>query len=167
MLIRRVIHNYFGDNADSSAMRRIQKRLEVLDCPVARIHRCVVGDVVPVVTQRRGIKRQQPQGVYAQLLQIIQFVGKSAKIAATVPVAIAERADMKLINNRVFVPEVSVLRRQLSTLLIRSLPIPSPGPIADLRRLIKLQPGQPKPEQSLQPQKASADRAYSKNMRRQ
>ena len=64
----------------------------------------VVGDVVAVVAQRRGIKRQQPQRRDAQVLQIVELLRQAAKVADAVVVAVVERADVQLIDDRVLVP---------------------------------------------------------------
>ena len=47
-------------------MRRVEKLLEILQCPVARMDLAVVGDVIPVVAERRGKEGQEPQAGHAQ-----------------------------------------------------------------------------------------------------
>ena len=61
----------------SWASRR--KCLEVLQRAVGRMDARVIGDVVAVVSQRRGIKGQQPERGDAEVLQVIEFFGKPRK----------------------------------------------------------------------------------------
>ena len=64
----------------------------------------VIGDVVAVVAQRRRIERQQPDRGHAEVLQIVELRGKPAEIADAVAVAVVERADVELVDDRVLVP---------------------------------------------------------------
>ncbi len=77
----------------------------------------VVGDIVSIVAERRREKREQPDGIDPQVLQIIELLQQSGKIADAVVVAVAEGANVQLINNRVFVPERSGLDCQFFDLL--------------------------------------------------
>ena len=52
----------------------------------------VVGDVVAVVAQRRGIERQQPERGDAEVLQVVELLGQAAEVADAVAVAVVERA---------------------------------------------------------------------------
>ena len=61
MLIRGVIDHELGDDPQIAAVRLADKLLEVVHPPVGRVDVLVVGNVVAVVAQRRGIERQQPQ----------------------------------------------------------------------------------------------------------
>ena len=89
----------------------IEEAAEIGHRAVGGIHVQVVGNVVAVVRQWRGIKRQQPQRGDAQVLQIAEILRQAAKIADAVAVAIQERADVKLINDRVLVPRCIGYRR--------------------------------------------------------
>ena len=59
----------------SALVGRLHERPEVCDAPVARVDGAVVGDVVAVVAQRRGLERQQPQAIDAQLRQVVELRG--------------------------------------------------------------------------------------------
>ena len=112
VLVGRVIHHQLGDDAQFAAMRFVEKRAEVIQRAVLRIDVGVVGDVVAVVLQRRGKKRQQPDRRDAQVLDVIEPLGEAAKIADAVAVAVAERAHMKLVDDGILVPQaLSFLRR--------------------------------------------------------
>ena len=61
----------------------------------------VVGDVVAVILQGRGVKGQQPDGGDPQVLQIIQLLGEPPEIADAVLVAVIKGADVHLVNDGV------------------------------------------------------------------
>ena len=107
-----MIHDHFDDHADAAIVRRGQKSLEVVQRAVARMNGGVIRDVVAVIAQRRRIKRQQPDGVGAQLLKIIEALRQPDKITDTVAIAVAKSAHVQLVNDRVFVPQVVFLQRQ-------------------------------------------------------
>ena len=68
MLVRRVVDHQLGDHPDAAFMGRFQKGLEVLEIAVERVNARVVGDVVPVVLQRRRVEGQEPDGRDPQVL---------------------------------------------------------------------------------------------------
>ena len=112
MLVRGVVQHHFDDDADSALVRGVQETLEIVQGAVAGMDRGVVGDVVAVVAQRRREKGHQPDGVDAQILQIIQLLREAAEVADAVAVAVVKRADVDLIDDRVLVPKRLVDRRQ-------------------------------------------------------
>src|SRR5207248_2408 len=65
----------------------------------------IIGDVVAVVAQWRRIKRQQPNGRDAKLLEILELLNQAAKIADAVTIAVMKGFDMQLVDDRVFVPK--------------------------------------------------------------
>ena len=65
----------------------------------------VVGDVVAVVAQRRGVEGQEPERVDAEPLQVVELLGQAGKVADAVVVAVEEGADVHLVDDRVLVPE--------------------------------------------------------------
>ena len=74
MLVGRVIDDQLDDHLDAALVRGGQKRLEVGQRAVARMHVPVVGDVVAVVFQRRREERQQPETRDAEILQVIELL---------------------------------------------------------------------------------------------
>ncbi len=60
MLVRGMIDDQLGDYPDIAPVRLADKGLEIGHPPIGRIDVLVIRDVVPVVAQRRRIKRQQP-----------------------------------------------------------------------------------------------------------
>src|SRR5438093_2964297 len=106
MLIAGVIDHQLGDDADSAMVRLAQKRFEICKRAIARMDGGVIRDVISVIAQRRGIERQEPKRVDAEVLEVIELARQTLKITDAVGVRIEERLDVRLINNPVFVPEV-------------------------------------------------------------
>ena len=104
ILIGRVIDHEFGDDAQIPLMRRIKKRAKIIERAEVRVDVEIIGDVVPVVAKRRRIKRQEPDGGNAELLEIIQPLDQAAEVAHPVAVAVAEGLDVQLVDDRVLVP---------------------------------------------------------------
>ena len=105
MLVRRVVHDQLGDDPQTAAVGRLDKRLEVLEVAVGRLDVQVVGDVVAVVPLRRGVRRQQPQGGDPEILQVVELLDQAAEVADPIVVAVEEGLDVQLIQDRVLVPE--------------------------------------------------------------
>ena len=92
--------------------RRCASLTKCVDVAQGAVHRVdvrVVGDVVAVVAQRRGIERQQPERVDAEILQVGELFDQAAEVADAVGVAVVESADVQLVDDRVLVPERIVL----------------------------------------------------------
>ncbi len=83
---------------------------EVVERAVARVDVQVVGDVVAVVAQRRGKEGQQPEAGDAEALQVVELLREALKVADAVVVAVEERLDVRLVDDRVLVPERIVVR---------------------------------------------------------
>ena len=92
----------------SCASRR--KRAKSRMRPVVRVDRPVVGDVVAVVAQRRGVERQQPEGRDAQVVQVVELRDEAPEVADAVVVAVAERPHVELVDDGVAVPVRAVVR---------------------------------------------------------
>ena len=105
MLVGRVVDDELGQHADVQRVRGVDELLEVVQRAVDRIDRRVVGDVVPVVSKRRRIEREQPQAGDAEVVQVGQLLREAGEIADAVRVAVVEGADVHLVDDRVLVPE--------------------------------------------------------------
>ena len=115
MLIGGVIDDQLGDDAQPAAVGVAQEITEVLEGAVTRIDGRVMGDIVAVVPQRRGIERKKPDRRDAEILKVIELLSQAAEIADAIGVAVVERPHVGLIDDRVFVPErVSVKCRGLN-----------------------------------------------------
>ena len=60
-----------------------------------------------------------PDGVGAKLLQIVQFLSQTSKIANAIAIAVIKRPHMDLINDCIFVP-LRVLRQCQATFSLRA-----------------------------------------------
>jgi hypothetical protein len=105
VLIGRVVHHELDEHPDVAPMGSVDERLEVVERAVAGVDRAVVGDVVPVVLQRGGKERQEPDARDPQALQIVQLLGEAVEVADAVVRAVEERLDVRLIDDGVLVPE--------------------------------------------------------------
>jgi hypothetical protein len=62
VLVAGVVDDQFGDDAQPQPVRAAHELSKVAHRPVTGIDALIVGDVVTVVAQRRGVERQQPDG---------------------------------------------------------------------------------------------------------
>src|SRR5215469_16718476 len=67
--------------------------------------RAIIRNIVAVVTKRRREKGHQPNGVDAEILQVIEPLRQSTEVSVAVAAAVIKSADVDLINNCVFVPK--------------------------------------------------------------
>ena len=73
VLVRGVVDHQLGDDAQPAPVRLANKALEIGHAAIGRVDVLVVGDVVAVVAQRRGVEREQPQRRDTEILQIIEL----------------------------------------------------------------------------------------------
>ncbi len=104
VLIGCVIDDELGDDAESPAVRVIEKAAAVLERAVRRMDVRIVGDVVAIVAQRRRVERQQPHCGDAEVLQVSEPRREAREVADPVSIAVLERPDVQLIDDRVLVP---------------------------------------------------------------
>src|SRR5262245_35116852 len=105
MLIRGVVDDKLGDDAQPALVRRIEKCQEVSPRAVLRVDAFVVGDVVPVISQGRRVERLEPHRRDAERLDVIELLREAGEVTDAVAVAVGERANVNLIDGRVSVPE--------------------------------------------------------------
>jgi hypothetical protein len=78
---------------------------EVAQRAESRVDAHVVGDVVAVVAQRRGIERQQPDAGDAEVGEVVELPRQPGEIAYAVAAGIEISLDVQLIDDGVFVPQ--------------------------------------------------------------
>ena len=105
MLVGGVIDDQLGDDPDPALVRLAQERAEVAQRAVARVDPLVVRDVVPVVTQRRRVEGQQPEAGDAEPLEVVELLREPGEVADAVRGRVAEGPHVRLVDDRVFVPE--------------------------------------------------------------
>ena len=104
MLIRGVIDDQLGDDAQAALVGGLHEVPEILHRPVGGIDVAVIGDVVAVVAQGRGIERHDPERRDAEIADVIEFLGQALEIADPVIRRIEERLDVNLVDDGVTVP---------------------------------------------------------------
>ena len=120
VLVRGVVQDELGDHAQPPAVRLAEQGLEVRERAVGRVHARVVGDVVAVVPEGRGIEGEEPDGGDAEVPQVVEFLRQPAEIADPVGVAVAEGPDVGLVEDGILVPERLVAERDLVSGLAHS-----------------------------------------------
>ena len=73
VLIGGVVDDQVGDDFQAALVGGIEQRLEVGDGAVVGVDAHEIGNVVAVVLVRRGIHRQQPDAIDAELLDVVEF----------------------------------------------------------------------------------------------
>lgn len=89
-----MVHHQIGHHAKATRMSRIQERLEILQRTEIGMDAAIIGHVIPVILQGRGVHRLHPDAIDAQRLDMIQFGDGSPKIAVAVAIGIATRANV-------------------------------------------------------------------------
>ena len=77
VLVGGVVDHQLGDHPQAAAVRLAQEAPEVAAGAVGGMDVGVVGDVVAVVAQRRGVERQQPEGGDAEVRQVVELAGQA------------------------------------------------------------------------------------------
>ena len=105
MLIGGMVDHEFGDDPQAALVGLSEEVLEVVERAAVRMDARVVRDVVAVVPERRGVEGKQPERRDPEVLQVVEASGEPAKVADAVAVAVLERTDPQLVEDRVLVPE--------------------------------------------------------------
>lgn len=127
MLVRGVVDHELRDDPDAAVVRRRHELAEIAHGAVSRIDGGVVGDVVAIVPQGRGIERQQPHGGDAKVLKIIEFLYEAREVADAVVIGIEERLDMQFVDDSVLVPVPVVAIDHVAWAMRRGLAIEDSG----------------------------------------
>ena len=111
--VRRVVHDEVDDHPDAAGVGGVEEVVEVVDGADLGKDVGVVGDVVATVTQRRGHERRHPQTVHAEPLEVVELLGQAVEVADAVAVAVLERPDQHLVEDRCLEPVGRVVRQPL------------------------------------------------------
>ena len=104
VLIRGVVDDQLGDDAQPARVGFAQELPEVLQRAVRLVDAFIVPDVVAVVAQRRGVERLQPDAGDAERLDVVEFARQPLKVTDAVVIAVEIAADVDLVDDGVFVP---------------------------------------------------------------
>ena len=105
VLIGGVVDDEFDEDLHVALVGGGEEALEVVDGAVAGVDLGVVGDVVAVVAEWRGVERQKPEAGDAEVLEIVEARDEAGEVADAVAVGVLEGADVELVDDGVFVPE--------------------------------------------------------------
>ena len=105
VLVGGVVDHQLGDDADAPPVGLAQELLEIRQRAVIRMDVEVIGNVVAVVAQGRGIERQQPEGGHPQFLEVVELLDQALEIADAVAVAVVKGLDVHFVDDGIFVPE--------------------------------------------------------------
>ena len=83
----------------------LDKARDVVDITIVCEHRTVVGNVVPAVAQRALLKRQEPDAVDAEPLEILELADQAGEVADSVVVAVVKGTYRQLVEHGSFEPE--------------------------------------------------------------
>jgi len=100
-----VVEHQLGDHTQVAAVRLADERAELGACAVLRMDVVIVGDVVAIVTPGGGVEGQQPDGVDAEVLDVLELAREPDEIADAIVVGIEERPHVHLVDDRVFEPQ--------------------------------------------------------------
>ena len=99
-----MVGNDIDDRANPELARLRDQLLGFVERPERRVDRPVVGNVVPVVGERRGVPRAEPEGVYTEVAQIRKLGAHTGEIADPVAVPVGEAPDVDLVDDGVAPP---------------------------------------------------------------
>ena len=85
-------------------MRFAQETFEIAQAAIGRIDAAIIGNIVAVVAQRRGIERHDPNRGRSEILDVVKLFGEAGEIADAVIVEIEKGFHMQLIDDRVAIP---------------------------------------------------------------
>ena len=108
MLIGRVVHHEIHNDANSAIFRPAGHMIKILQRAVHGIDIHVVGNVITEVHLGRRIARCEPDRVYTEVLEIVEFCSDSLEIADAVIVAVGKTAWIDFIEDRMLPPLVAL-----------------------------------------------------------
>jgi hypothetical protein len=99
MLIGGVIQHEVQDDADVPFVGCGEEGFEVVQCAVFRGDVAVVRDVVAAVPVWGGEMRREPNGVHAEVFEVVEFFGDALEVADAVAVPIGKGARVDLVED--------------------------------------------------------------------
>ena len=93
-----MVDDKVNDDVDVAFVRFIQEILEIIHCAIFGVDGIIVEHVVAVIGGG-GVDGHQPDGVDAQILKIVQFLGDAIKVTDAVGVSVVKGTDKYLIED--------------------------------------------------------------------
>src|ERR1700687_59542 len=106
MLLRGVIGHQIHDHPDMAFFSFAYQPVEIRHFPVKGIDGGVIGNVVTEIDEWRRIHGADPDGIDAQVANIIQPRSYPVDITDAIAVGVLEAARINLIDHRVFPPRI-------------------------------------------------------------
>ena len=103
-----VVHHHVHDYPQPAPVRFCHQPVEVGQAPIARVDIAVIAHVVAEIDIRAGIDRGKPDGIHAQVGQVVEPGDDPGQVAQSVPVGIRERTRINLVNDPVAPPQIVV-----------------------------------------------------------
>ena len=120
VLVGGVIGHDVHDHLDAGLMRGFGHGVEVVHGAQSRVDVAVVDHVVAAVRQIGGVERGEPDGVHAEALQVVHFLGDAGDVADAVAVNVLEAARVDLVDDGLLPPVViEVICGHADSLLFR------------------------------------------------
>ena len=113
MLIGRMIQHQIDDHAHAALVGLIEQPPEHPRWCRTKAQCWEIRHIITIIAQRRRIKRQQPEAIHAQPLEIIELLDQAGEIPDAVVVAVEEGADVQLVKHGVLVPEGILVQHRL------------------------------------------------------
>ncbi len=107
MLVGGVVGDHVEDDADVALFGLGDQAVEVGEGSVLGIDVAVVGDVVAEVDLGGGVHGGEPDGVDAEVLQVVEPLGDAVEVADAVTVGVLEAAGVDLVDDGVLPPGVA------------------------------------------------------------
>jgi hypothetical protein len=101
VLVGGVVGDQVDDDAQAQVVGVADQGVRVQQRPEHRVHRAVVGDVVPGVGLGGGVEGAEPYGVDAEVAQVREPGTYALQVAHAVAVAVGEAARIDLVDHRV------------------------------------------------------------------
>ena len=101
-----MIDHELGDDPDATGMGRTHELPEIGKRAILRMNVAIVANVITVIQSRRRIEWQKPDGVDAEIADVVELGYQSREIADAIVVTVKERSHVQLIDDRVLVPEL-------------------------------------------------------------
>src|SRR5262249_10928721 len=114
MLVRGVVDDQLADDAYVALVCAGDDAAKIRQRAVVRVDVAIIGNVVAVVAPWRRVERQQPDRIDAEAGDVIELLQQAGKIAHPVVVRVKKRFDVKMIDDRVLVPERVVHHREMA-----------------------------------------------------
>src|SRR5579871_95785 len=100
-----MVDHKFGNDTQAPLVGLLDETANVPHPSVFGMHTAIFRDVVAVIAPRRWIEGEKPDRRDADLRDVIEAGNKTGKISDAVVVGVKKRLHVKLIYDRILVPE--------------------------------------------------------------